>query len=119
MDKFQLIMRLKYVIFIVAAFLFQTVCKGQAGSTEDFKPATTNQQGKNYPQVNSQNQVRASISAPEANKVQLDIGGMKYNMVKDEKGVWVGESLSQDEGFHYYQLVIDGAFVPDPGSRFF
>jgi enterochelin esterase-like enzyme len=69
--------------------------------------------------VNSQNKVRASISAPGASKVQLDIGGQKYDMAKDEKGVWVGESLPQDEGFHYYQLVVDGAFVPDPGSRFF
>ena len=40
-------------------------------------------------------------------------------MVKDEKGVWTGESLPQDEGFHYYQLNIDGVSVPDPGSLYF
>ncbi len=40
-------------------------------------------------------------------------------MVKDEKGVWTGESLPQDEGFHYYQLTIDGVSVPDPGSLYF
>ena len=40
-------------------------------------------------------------------------------MVKDEKGVWTGESAPQDEGFHYYQLNIDGASVPDPGSLYF
>ena len=33
---------------------------------EDFKPATTNQEGKQYPMVNSQRMVRAQISAPEA-----------------------------------------------------
>lgn len=86
---------------------------------EDFMPSSVNQQGKNYPQVNSEGRVRVSISAPNANKVQLDIGGVKYDMVKDEKGVWIGESEPQDEGFHYYQLSIDGASVPDPGTLYF
>ena len=86
---------------------------------EDFKPSSTNQQGKEFPQVNSEGRVRAQISAPEANKVQLDIGGVKYDMVKDDKGVWTGESAPQDVGFHYYQLNIDGASVPDPSSLYF
>ena len=91
----------------------------QSKATEDFKPSTVNQHGKNYPQVNSEGRVRASISAPNANKVQLDLGGVKYEMVKDDKGVWTGESAPQDEGFHYYQLNIDGASVPDPGTLYF
>jgi len=33
--------------------------------------------------------------------------------------VWTGESAPQDEGFHYYQLWVDGAAVPDPGSLYF
>jgi enterochelin esterase-like enzyme len=86
---------------------------------EDFKPSTINQPGQEYPQVNSEGRVRARISAPEANKVQLDIGGVKYDLKKDEKGMWIGESAPQDEGFHYYQLWIDGAAVPDPGSLYF
>ena len=69
--------------------------------------------------VNSQRMVRAQISAPEANSVKLDIGGVKYDMVKNSEGVWTGESAPQDEGFHYYQLNIDGASVPDPGSLFY
>ena len=87
--------------------------------TEDFKPASTNQEGKQYPMVNSQRMVRAQISAPEANSVKLDIGGVKYEMKKDANGVWTGESAPQDEGFHYYQLNIDGASVPDPGSKYY
>jgi predicted alpha/beta superfamily hydrolase len=86
---------------------------------EDFKPSSANQQGKEFPQVNSEGRVRAQISAPEANKVQLDIGGVKYDMVKDANGVWTGESEPQDVGFHYYQLNIDGASVPDPGSLYY
>jgi enterochelin esterase-like enzyme len=86
---------------------------------EDFKPSSLNQPDKQFPQVNSEGRVRTSISAPQALRVQLDIGGIKYDMVKDDKGVWTGESNPQDEGFHYYQLTIDGASVPDPGSLYF
>ncbi len=86
---------------------------------EDFKPSEVNQSGKLFPQVNSEGCVRTQISAPNANLVQLDIGGVKYNLVKDEKGVWTGESAPQDEGFHYYQLNIDGASVPDPGTKYY
>jgi enterochelin esterase-like enzyme len=86
---------------------------------EDFKPASSNQPGHMYPQVNSEGRVRAQIKARDANYVQLDIGGKKYDMVKDTAGVWTGESAPQDVGFHYYQLNIDGASVPDPGSMIF
>jgi len=77
------------------------------------------QTGKQYPQVNSQGRVRTSLSAPQAQRVQLDIAGVKYDLKKNEAGVWTGESDPQVEGFHYYQLNIDGASVPDPGSLYF
>lgn len=89
------------------------------GVTQDFKASSVNQPGKEFPQVNSQGRVRASIAAPNANKVQLDLGGVKYDMIKNAAGVWTGESAPQDEGFHYYQLNIDGASVPDPGTLYF
>ena len=106
----------KYIL-LMAALLAQF---GWAQSVvEDFKPSSVNQPGKQYPQVNSEGRVRVSIPAPEAHKVQLDIGGVKYDLRKDEKGVWTGESAPQVEGFHYYQLNVDGASVPDPGSLYF
>ena len=107
---------MKQLFFIVAAFAAVTA---SAQVAEDFKPATTNQEGHQYPMVNSQRMVRAQISAPEANSVKLDIGGVKYDLVKNAEGVWTGESAPQDEGFHYYQLNIDGASVPDPGSLYY
>ena len=86
---------------------------------EDFKPTEVNQPGKLYPQVNSERRVRVQILAPDAKSVQFDIGGVKYDMRKDSDGLWTGESDPQDEGFHYYQLNIDGASVPDPGTLYF
>jgi enterochelin esterase-like enzyme len=86
---------------------------------EDFKPSSVNQPGKEFPKVNSEGRVRVQISAPAALKVQLDISAVKYDLTKDTSGVWTGESAPQDEGFHYYQLWVDGAAVPDPGSLYF
>ena len=114
-------MNYRFIIFLMIG-LSANVSFAQSNPTgvvEDFKPSSVNQPGKQFPQVNSEGRVRASISAPEANKVQLDIGGVKYDMVKDEQGVWTGESAPQDDGFHYYQLNIDGASVPDPGTKYF
>ena len=107
---------MRKLFLLTAAF---TAVMASAQVTEDFKPATTNQEGKQYPMVNSQRMVRAQISAPGATSVKLDIGGVKYDMTKDAQGVWTGESAPQDEGFHYYQLEIDGASVPDPGSKYY
>ncbi len=84
-----------------------------------YKPSPANQAGKQYPMVNEKGQVKAKVLAPDANYVQLDIGAVKYDLEKDEEGYWIGESAPQDEGFHYYQLNIDGASVPDPGSKYF
>lgn len=115
-------MNYRSLIFYLTAMLTSGICLAQTNQTavvEDFKATVTTQQGKQYPQVNSENRVRVSIPAPQAQKVQLDIGGKKYDLAKDANGVWTGESLPQDEGFHYYQLNIDGASVPDPGSLYF
>ncbi|MBN1780351.1 esterase [bacterium] len=116
-------MKIRTLIFLLAVItcsmgLAQTV-PGDSAAAEDFKPASTNQPGREFPQVNSEGRVRARISAPEAVRVQLDISAVKYDLTKDENGVWTGDSDPQDEGFHYYQLWIDGAAVPDPGSLYF
>ena len=95
------------------------VVPSEKAEVEDFKPATTNQENKQFPAINSQRMVRAQISAPQATFVGLDIAGKIYEMKKDENGVWTGTSEPQDEGFHYYQLNIDGANVPDPNSLYY
>jgi enterochelin esterase family protein len=115
---------MKYKSLAVLLFAASTslTCLAQTNQTavvEDFKTTPTTQPGKQFPKVNSEGRVRASLAAPQALKVQLDIGGKKYDMIKDEKGVWTGESAPQDVGFHYYQLNVDGASVPDPGSLYF
>lgn len=91
----------------------------QSKSCDGYQPSVTNQPGKEFPKVNSEGKIRAQILAPNAIDVRLDIGGVKYEMTKDANGMWTGESAPQDEGFHYYQLNIDGAPVPDPGTKYY
>lgn len=105
----------RFISFVVI-FLFGASCFAQ---TDGFEPSPTNAPGRKFPQVNADGRVRARFVAPDAKKVQLDIGGKKYDMVKAGKGVWIGESLPQDPGFHYYQLNVDGLSVPDPGTLYY
>jgi enterochelin esterase family protein len=113
-------MNYKSLIILSAALLSGNFCLAQTSAVpkEDFKPASTNQVGRDYPQVNSEGRVKARIKAPLANEVQLEINGIKFPMTKNEEGYWTGVSEPFDEGNHYYQLIIDGAEVPDPGSTF-
>jgi hypothetical protein len=87
---------------------------------EDFKSsalnAVVNGQISQYPEVNSQRRVRTRLRAPNAQSVQLDIGGVRYPMTKGEDGFWIGVTNAHDEGFHYYQLNVDDVGVPDPGT---
>ena len=106
----------KKLFFFLAAVL---CVSAQAQVKEDFVPSPNNQPGKQYPMVNSERCVRVRVEAPDAQSVKLDIGGVKYDLAKGEDGAWIGESAPQDEGFHYYQLNIDGANVPDPSSLYY
>jgi enterochelin esterase family protein len=49
----------------------------------------------------------------------LDLGGTRYPLKKGDDGSWIGDSRPQDQGFHYYQIIIDGAQVPDPNSLYY
>ena len=92
--------------------------ESQPAEVNDFKPASSNQPGLQYPQVNSEGRARIRIVAPQAQSVRCDLGG-GISLTKGEDGAWVGTTRPLDEGFHYYQITIDGAQVPDPGSMFF
>jgi enterochelin esterase-like enzyme len=85
---------------------------------EDFRPAPSNQSGRQYPQVNSEGRARFRIVAPQAQSVSVSFG-RGTPLAKGADGAWVVTTRPLDEGFHYYSINIDGADVPDPGSMFF
>nr|MDQ6902085.1 alpha/beta hydrolase-fold protein [Bacteroidota bacterium] len=71
-----------------------------------------------YPQILPDHRVAFSVRAPDAQKMQVDLG-RKYDMVKDTSGTWTATTDSIGEGFHYYSLLIDGVAVADPASESF
>jgi len=82
------------------------------------RPAESNIRSAGYPQILPNGHAVVRIKAPEAQKVQLDLG-KKYDMVKNGEGVWEATTDSLSEGFHYYSLIIDGVAVADPSSESF
>src|SRR5439155_6996323 len=85
---------------------------------DDWKPAPSNQGGKQYPQVNSEGRVKFRIVAPKAQNVRVSFRDSS-TFTKGEDGAWTGYTRPLDEGFHYYTINIDGAEVPDPNSHYF
>lgn len=81
-------------------------------------PASTNVRSAKYPQILPDNRVVFRIKAPEAQKVQIDLG-KKYDMARDTGGYWIVTTDSIGEGFHYYSLLIDGVALADPASETF
>lgn len=87
---------------------------------EDFKPSSLNQPGQEYPQVNSQGYARFKIIAPSADSVRVSLGlggrgGTKLKQMPDSS--WMGTTEGPlDEGFHYYNVRIDGGKFNDPGA---
>ena len=83
-----------------------------------FSPVTNiNRSG--FPRVLADNSVAFRVNAPQAQQVQIDLGGTKYDMQKQEGGVWTVTTKPQVPGFHYYSLVVDGVSVADPASQTF
>lgn len=104
------------LLILVVLFQFSFVCFGQDNNNP--APAITNIAGVAYPLVLPDLRVEFRIKAPDAQKVQIDLGKM-YNMTRDDQGVWTVTTDPQVPGFHYYSLVIDGVKVADPASESF
>jgi len=81
-------------------------------------PAPSNIRNAPYPQITTDSRVMFNIKAPEAKRVQIDLG-KKYDLIKDTAGFWKVTTDSISEGFHYYSLLIDGMAVADPASESF
>ena len=101
------------VLFLLAA---PGVTFSQAVGDATFKAATSNIPGAEYPQINAERHARFRVSAPQAEKVELNLGG-RHPMTKDPNGVWTITTDPLVIGFHYYSFVIDGVNVADPGSE--
>ncbi|OYU93979.1 MAG: esterase [Bacteroidetes bacterium B1(2017)] len=106
-------------LYMFSQFLFKPV---DNTSLEQYTvlgtPATTNIRNVKYPQILPDNRVVFKVKAPNAEKVQIDLG-KKYDMEKDTSGFWNVTTEVISRGFHYYSLIIDGVALADPASETF
>ena len=87
--------------------------RGEQFPENSYSPVTNiNRNG--FPRVLKNNSVMFRVNAPQAQQVQIDLGGTKYDMQKSEDGTWAVPTKPQVPGFHYYSLIIDGVSVADP-----
>jgi len=102
-------MKTKLSLLAFASILSGQTCVAQdKAPVDDWKPAPSNQAGKQYPQVNSEGRVKFRIVAPKAQSVGVSFRGSSP-FTKDAEGAWVGYTRPLDEGIHYYTINIDGA----------
>lgn len=110
---------MKRTIYLILSLLMcGAFANAQGAKPQDSVRAVTNVRGVKYPVILPDHRVYFRIKAPNAQKMQIDLG-KKYDMVKDAQGNWTATTDSLGEGFHYYSLIIDGISVADPASESF
>jgi enterochelin esterase family protein len=80
-------------------------------------PSPYNFTGVQYPRIEADARVTFHFNAPSAQKVQVAIANISFDMVKGDGGVWSYTSEPQAPGYHNYWMVVDGAVVLDPGTK--
>ena len=101
------------------------ICLAQSGqasnvfSADTAHPSPYNLYGNQYPRIESDARVTFRFYAPNAQKVQVSIVNVPFDMVKGDNGVWSYTSEPQDLGYHNYWMIVDGSVVVDPGNNGF
>ena len=86
---------------------------------KDAVVAATAVPGNDFPKLDTARRGYFWLNAPSAKSVKVDICGKKYDLQRDEKGVWTGVTEPLVVGFHYYFFWVDGVQVTDPASETF
>ena len=113
----------KILLAVMLSAVFCSEIAAQGFRRESFPEGSyspvTNINRNGYPRVLKDNSVMFRVNAPQAQLVQIDLGGKKYDMQKGEGGAWTVTTSPQVPGYHYYSLVVDGVSVADPASQTF
>jgi len=80
-------------------------------------PSPYNFPGVQYPRIESDSRVTFRLNASTAQKVQVSIANIPYDMVKGDNGVWTYTSEPQAPGYHNYWMIVDGAIVLEDGTK--
>jgi enterochelin esterase-like enzyme len=101
------------------------ICLAQSGQSSNVFSADTahtspyNLSGAKFPRIEADSRVTFRFFAPNAQKVQVSIVNVPFDMVKVDDGVWTYTSEPQDKGYHNYWMIVDGSIVIDPATNAF
>jgi enterochelin esterase-like enzyme len=106
-----------FILVLLAGFpaMAQTNAPGDSA-----RPSPYNFPGVQYPRIEADSRVSFRFNAPSAQKVQVSIVNVPFDMVKGDDGAWTyTTSEPQAPGYHNYWMIVDGAIVLDPGTDAF
>ncbi|MBN1832553.1 MAG: esterase [Deltaproteobacteria bacterium] len=119
-------MKQKLLPIVLIVLLVSGTCFAQTGQvsvssklTGKAHPSPYNLYNAQYPRVEADSRVTFHFNAPDAQKVQVSIANVAYDMIKGDDGVWAYTSEPQDKGYHNYWMIVDGAIVLDPATNAF
>lgn len=114
-------MKLKSPFIILAAILPSLSCLAQTGKepADDWQPISSVAPGQKFPQINSEKRAKIRVNAPNAKEVSVSLGNPPLTVTKEVDGIWTIVTAPLVEGFHYYQVKVDGASFADPNTKTF
>jgi enterochelin esterase-like enzyme len=86
---------------------------------DDWQPISSVAPGQKFPQINSEKRAKIRVIAPNAKEVSVSLGNPPLTVTKDVDGTWTIVTAPLVEGFHYYQVKVDGAAFADPNTKTF
>jgi enterochelin esterase-like enzyme len=103
-------------IILGVALLAGLSATAQTNSTDgSARPSSRNFTGVQYPRIEADNRVTFHFNAANAQKVQVSIVNIPFDMIKGDDGTWTyTTSEPQAPGYHNYWMLVDGALVLDP-----
>jgi len=127
---------MKRVLFfaLLTAMLSGEACLAQSAARQEMVPAPLrspsapavpahpspyNFPGVQYPRIEADSRVTFRFNASGAQKVQVAIANVPFDMVKGDDSAWTYTSEPQAPGYHNYWMIVDGAVVLDPGTQAF
>ncbi len=116
----------KSLLFVLLILLsVSEICLAQSGQASNVFDADTahsspyNLSGAKFPRILADSRVAFRFNAPTAQKVQVSINNVPFDMAKGDDGVWTYTSEPQDKGYRNYWMIVDGAIVLDPATNAF
>jgi enterochelin esterase-like enzyme len=119
-------MKKRFLFILLTTIFVSKICLAQTGQTlinfsaaDTAHPSPYNLYGAKYPRIEADSRVTFRFDAPNAQKVQVSIANVPFDMVKGDDGIWTYTSEPQDAGYHNYWMIIDSTIVLDPATNAF